>query len=157
MESAIGSVFQSGSYILLVVMVSASLFFAVTALRELGDELLEGLLYGALGVFFFCVHLYLLKNIPEGSLLGRQAKDLDFWGWLLWIMAPGLIGMFMLRSAVSFCIGCRKPGLFKLFFGLTLLCYLYQVGGGWAPDVKGIIILMWAIVFFNLELRTTYD
>ena len=40
----------------------------------------------------------------------------------------------------------------KVFFGLTLLCYLYMVGQSWPIDVKGILTIIWLTMLFKTEL-----
>ncbi|MEA2031264.1 MAG: hypothetical protein U9N55_06690 [candidate division Zixibacteria bacterium] len=42
----------------------------------------------------------------------------------------------------------------KLFFGLTLLCYLFIVGPHWPADCKGIMAIIYGGVWFNLEMKT---
>jgi hypothetical protein len=43
-------------------------------------------------------------------------------------------------------------GLVKLFFGLTLLCYLYILGANWPLDIRAVLTLVWLGFFFKTEM-----
>jgi len=154
MEYTIQQVFSNGSYLLLAGLVAAALFFAMAGLRELQSIALEGLLYLALAFFFIIVHLYLLSNLPPGGILGLLVAKMNLWTWLTLLYAPSLILMFIVMGCFAFATEKYSPGLVRIFFGLTLLCYLYMVGSSWPADVKGILTLIYGLIWFNLELRT---
>ncbi len=154
MEYTIAHVVSNGTYLLLAGLVAAALFFAMAGLRELQSVSLEGILYLALSMFFITVHLYLLSNLPPDGILGLMIAKLTLWTWLGLLYAPGLIALFVLMGLFSFCTEKYHCGLVHIFFGLTLLCYLYMIGSNWPVDVKGILTLIYGLVWFNLELRT---
>jgi len=58
MDQSINHIFAQGSYLFLAGLIVAALFFARTGLQELTRSVLEGLLYLALAVFFFCMHRF---------------------------------------------------------------------------------------------------
>ena len=149
-DQSLHEIFSSGIYLMLIGLVAASLFFAMAGFRELSSRALEGLLFLALAVFFFCLHLFLLFNHQaHGELIP------DTWHWCISILAPVLIGMYLLMGLVSFVSSHVRPGLVKIFFGLTLLCYLYMLGTGWSVDTKTILTAWYGGIWFNLELRTS--
>ncbi len=153
MEQTINNVFADGSYVMLTGLIAAALFFARTGLQELGDNVLEGVLYVALAIFFVCLHMFCLLNVAESSPLAAAISGLTFWEWSLLFLAPSVIVLFsMLGLWSSFAEHFRK-GLVKLFFGLTLLCYLYLLGADWPADSRAILTLCYCGVWFNLELR----
>ena len=131
-----------------------AILFARAGLRDLGSEFLEGFLFLALAVFFFSAHLYLLLDLSAQSSLGSLAAELDLWQWLALMYAPALVILFITMSAMNFFTRQHRTGLVKLFFGLTLICYLWMVGGHWPADCKGILTMIYGGVWFNLELRT---
>jgi len=135
-------------------MLCLSMFFARAGLRDVANSFLEGILFVALAVFFFCAHLFLLLDLSIQSSLGGLAADLNVWQWLALIYAPSLIFLFIVMGAMSFFSRQHQAGLVKLFFGLTLLCYLFMIGNNWPADCKGILTILYGGVWFNLELRT---
>ncbi len=152
MDYTIEHVLTSGSYLLLAGLVAAALFFAMAGLRELQSRVLEGLLYLFLSLFLVTVHACLLANLPPDGRLGLMIARMNLWTWLTLLYAPGLIALFLVRSVVSFFTEQYRPGLVKLYFGLTLICFLYMVGSSWPVDMKAILALLYGLVWFNVEL-----
>jgi len=155
MEHSLYDIFSNGSYILLAGLVAASLFFAMSGLRELSSHALEGLLFLALAMFFFCLHLFGLFNLPSVSSIIHSTGDLNCWRWIVSFLAPVLIGLFILMGIFSFFTSRYRPGMVKIFFGLTLLCFLYMLGVEWSVDTKSILSVWYGGIWFNLELRTS--
>ena len=42
-------------------------------------------------------------------------------------------------------------GLIKMFFGLTLFCFLYMLGESWPTDIKIILSGIWLLILFKTE------
>ncbi|MBK7140487.1 MAG: hypothetical protein IPH75_00230 [bacterium] len=154
MESSLNQLYANGSLIMMSGLVAAALFFVMVGIRELRDESMEGILYLVLGAFFFCAHFYYLMNLPDPTPMGGQASLDRVWGWLSLIFAPALIGLFLLIGLYNFIVTQVKLGLTKMFFGFSLVAYLYLIGGGWAIDIKGILTVVWTMIWFNVELET---
>ncbi len=154
MEATLLQIYANGSLIMLSGLVAAALFFVMVGLRELRDDQMEGLLYLILGLFFFGAHFYYLMNLPDPTPMGAQATLDRVWGWLSVIFAPALIGLFVLIGLFNFAVTQVKLGLTKLFFGVSLVAYLYLLGAGWAIDIKGILTVVWTMIWFNVELET---
>ena len=153
MEATLTTIYANGSLILMSGLIAAALFFVMVGLRELRDEQMEGVLYLVLGAFFFGAHFYYLMNLPDPTPMGTQATLERVWSWLAVIFAPALIGLFLGIGLYNFVITQVKLGLTKMFFGFSLVAYLYLLGGGWAVDVKGILTVVWAMIWFNVELE----
>ncbi len=153
MEATLSTIYANGSLILMSGLIAAALFFVMVGLRELRDEQMEGFLYLALGVFFFGAHFYYMLNLPDSTPMGGQESIDRVWSWLAVIFAPALIGLFLGIGLYNFVITQVKLGLTKMFFGFSLIAYLYLLGGNWAVDVKGILTVVWTIVWFNVELE----
>lgn len=144
-------IFAEGAFLLMTGLVAIALFFLMAGLREIRDRQLPGLLFLSLALFFAGVHVLYAVNLPADSTVARMLADLGFWGWLGAIFAPALIGMYFVRGLVSFVLTHLRAGLIKLFFGLTLLCYLYMLGDAWPADVKGILIIIWSLTWLEVE------
>jgi uncharacterized membrane protein len=136
-----------------LVLLASALFFALVALRELSTSHVDSLLYGFLAAFFFTLHLYLLSD-AQHSRLQERAGDPLLWSWLSIYLAPALIAMFLVFGIVWMVALSARTGLLKLFFGITLFCYLFVVGSGWPVDVKGILTVVYATAWFQVGLRT---
>lgn len=133
-------------------LLGLGMFFVLLGLREIQDDRPEGFLYLMIAIFLAVAHAVLLDNMisttPELAVLG----PINVWLWLVFLLAPALICLFLLRSMVNFALYQGRDGLFKLFFGLTLLCFVYMLGDHWPMDVRGILIIIWIGFFFKTEM-----
>ena len=156
MESTVQNLLN-GSYTLqLYGFLAAALFFAMVAVSELRSERLDGLLFLAIAGFFAAAHIFYLVQLPPDSPLAGIISQFQIWKWLAFILAPVLIFLYLLFGLYSFARYRVRDGLLKLFFGLTLLCYLYMLGQHWAIDVKGILTLTWTLIWLDVELGTAH-
>ena len=153
MEQNLAKLVTGTSYLLIFGLVAAAAFSTMIALRKIKEEGIEGFLFLVLAVFFAIAHGYILTN-TRIAYFTTLLKDLNFWGWLIFILAPVLIGLYIFFALHSFLSARLMDGSVKLFFGSTLLCYLYILGPNWAPDIRGILILIWCGMWFHLELKT---
>ena len=142
------------SYYFLASMIVAALFFAMAGIRELKHQCMEGLLYLTIAMFFIAAHILFLFNIPIDNSLSYITSKLNIWIWLIIILAPSLIFLFVSFGIVNFLINNTRLGLVKIFFGLSLLCYLFMLGNGWSVDLKGIITFLFCFAWFEVELST---
>ena len=156
MEGTIQSIITGSHTLQLYGLLTAALFFAMVGIRELRDERLDGLLFVVMAAFFAIAHVFYLVQLPPESALAGIITRVEIWKWLAFILAPVLIFLYLLFGLYSFVCYRFRDGLLKLFFGLTLLCYLYMVGQHWAIDVKGILTLTWTLIWLNVELGTAH-
>jgi len=154
MEQNIEYIFAGSSFLILSGLAAAALFFAMAGLREVRESCQEGLLYLALSLFFALAHIFLLFNTTSANCISHAVAQPDFWGWLISLLAPALIVLFLGFGLFSFLTARFREALVKTFFGLTLACYLYMLGSHWPVDVRGILILIWCGTWFDLELKT---
>ena len=129
----------------------------MAGVRELKQQSMEGLLYLVLGIFFSIAHFLLLQNLPFDSMLSLYLGSLNFWQWLTILFAPSLIVLYLAIGLFNFAIEQFRNGLIKIYFGLTLICFLYMLGTDWAVDVKGIITIVFCLTWFEVELRTNHE
>jgi len=142
------------SFWLLSGFLMAALFFLMVGIRELKQHAYEGLLYIVISLFFVVAHIFYLFNIPNDNLLLMVMNQISFWHWAFMILAPVLIVLYLLLGLFHFLAVNIRVGLLKIFFGLTLLCYLFMLGTNWPLDVKGILTFIWFFIWFEVELST---
>lgn len=142
------------NYILLILMLGACLFFLMAGIRSLRNVCLEGLLFLAVSLFFLVAHIFFLNNLPIDSPLAFLIRRFDLWVWLTYLFAPSLIVLFISFGIVNFFLDYFQYGLIKIYFGLTLMCYLFMIGNTWALDVRGIITILFSFAWFKVELST---
>ena len=142
------------AYYLLIGLLTGALFFMMVGFRELRQQNLEGLLYLTISLFFIVIHLYFIFNLPIDSSFYPQIADIDIWDWCFLISAPSLIILFLLLGLYNLMIADFRTAMIKIFFGLTLVCYLYMLGTSWPTDVKAILTLLWCFIWFDIELST---
>jgi hypothetical protein len=153
MEHELILIFTRTSAIYLSGLMAAALFFAMAGIREIKLEKLDGLLYAALAAFFLAAHFYYLLNLPDKTPLGSSENLAIFWQWIVAVLAPALIALYLVIGLVNFALAHVRTGLVKMFFGLTLVCFLYVLGQSWALDIKGIVTAVWCLVWFDVELE----
>jgi hypothetical protein len=152
MERSIAAILIDGSLFQLSCMIGMALFFAIVGLREIRDERPEGYLFLTLSLFFLLAHALFLSNLPTSDYTWQMLSELSFWSWLVLLFAPALITLFLVRGLLNFAMSRSRIGTVKIFFGLTLFCYLYMVGSHWPLDVRGLLTTIWLILLFRLEL-----
>lgn len=135
-------------------MLSGSLFFFMAGIRSLKNACLEGLLYFAISLFFGVAHIFYLYNLPIDSSISFILSNSSIWNWLTIIFAPSLILLFISFGLTNFLLDYFRIGLIKIFFGLTLLCYIFMLGSSWAIDIRGMITLLFCFIWFEVELKT---
>jgi len=156
MEGTIQNIMAGSNTLQLYGLLTAALFFAMVGFRELRDERLDGLLFVVMAAFFAFAHVFYLVQLPPESALAGIITHVEIWKWLAFVLAPVLIFLYLLFGLYSFICSHYRDGLLKLFFGLTLLCYLYMVGQHWDVDVKGILTLTWTLIWLDVELGTAH-
>ena len=148
-------IFASGTFYQLSGLAGLILLFIVMGAREIRDGCSEGYLYLTIAVFLAIAHAVLLDHALSASPQLPFLSNLNVWLWLVVLMAPALIVLFVLRATVSFVTLNGREGLIKLFFGVTLLCYLYMVGSSWPADIRGTLTIVWVGFLFKTEMAIT--
>jgi len=148
------NIFANASTLLAIGLIAAVLFFAMVGIRELKDNQMQGFLFIVLSIFFACIHLFYLFNLPPDSFMAKPFANFGFWGWLAVLFSTALIGLYLAIGLFNFITSQVRSAALKIFFGLTLICYLYMIGGNWPVDVKGILTIIWGWLWFEIELKT---
>lgn len=145
--------FGQTSQLILHCLLAGGIFFAMAGLRELNCRELQGCLFLATSLFFAALHLVYLNNLSPTVLASLGMSQIDLWQWLTQILAPVIIALFLIYGMIRM-VHSVRAGMIKLFFGLTLFCYLYMVGANWPIDVKGILAIVYTGFFFDVSLKS---
>lgn len=152
MEQQLITIFTEGSFVIMVGTIAAALFFGMVGIRETREIRLEGLLYLALSAFFFSMHFYYLLNLPSNALPGSIQNQQMIWSWMVAILAPALIALFLMIGVFNVIVTHLRIGLLKLLCGATLGGLLYILGPSWAMDIKAILTAFWSFIWLEVEL-----
>lgn len=153
MEQNFDRIYLSLSNFFLPGFVAVSLSFASIGLKELKNRGFEGLVYILLSLFFIAVHFYFLLNQSFGLPFSSGLINVNAYSWLKLCLAPVTVLVFILLGLYNIIKTSFKNGLIKIYFGLTLYCYLYMLGAGWPDGIKCSLTLFWLIVMFYLEMK----
>jgi len=134
-------------------LVAVFLFFLMAGLRSLKNQEPKGFLFFTLALFFFLIHLFYIANSPDDSSAADPFRDWSIWNWIVVLATPALIVLYLVLGAIHCVLFRFHRGLYRIFFGMTLLCYVYMVGGQWPVDARAILTLIWGVTWFNLELN----
>jgi hypothetical protein len=155
MTPSLNEIFADTTFWQLSGLVGLVLFFLLAGIRELRDDCPEGYLYLVIALFLAIGHAVMLQNALTCDPRVPALAQLNLWKWLVVLGAPALIAMFIVRALVSFVMSAGREALVKLFFGLTLLCFLYQVGTDWPTDIRGMLTIVWGGFLFKTEMAIT--
>lgn len=148
----ISQIFADAAYFQLTALLTGALFFAMVGIREMRNENLYGYLFVAISIFFLAIHVFFMFNLSPSA---SPIHNLGLWEWLIAFFAPALITLYLVFGFFSMLFSKVRNGLVKIFFGLTLLCYLFMLGGSWPLDARGIIVMIWSGLWFDVELGLT--
>ncbi|MEE8577455.1 MAG: hypothetical protein V3T31_09385 [candidate division Zixibacteria bacterium] len=150
---AIAVEFGQTAGLILHCLLAGAVFFAMAGLRELNSRDLQGMIYLAMAAFFGIFHLIYLNSLSGATLSFFGLTTPTVWSWINSFLAPVLIVLFLTTGLIHLAVSSRA-GLFKLFFGMTLFCYLYMIGPNWPIDVRGMFALVYSGIFFDLSMKS---
>jgi hypothetical protein len=153
MAESLIDIFTKSAILHLTVLVAAFLFFLMAGIRSVKEGEPEGFLYLTLAIFFFLIHLFYIANFPSDSPVANPFNDWSVWNWMVVLCAPALVVLYLTLGAIH-CLFYRfRQGAYNLFFGASLACYVWMLGGEWPLDVRAILTVVWGLTFFKLELN----
>ena len=141
------------SFYFLCVLLIAALFFMTLGIRKLRKKHYEGFLYLLVTLFLVMVHIFYLISIPLDNELSYLTAQMNLWYWSVLMLAPSLIFLFIFFSFMNFVMNRYNIGAFNLFFGLSLLCFLFILGSDWPLVLKGVITFGFTFLYFKTEIR----
>ena len=154
MEHAIDLMLSSTEFFLLTGLLATGLFFMMAAIRDLMNDCYQGLMYLPLALFFGAAHGFYLWQLPIDSTFSILLADLNIWTWTTYVLAPTLVMLFVVLGIFNLVRINITAAVVKIFFGLTLVTYLFMLGTNWPGDVKGIITIIYCLTWFHLEFET---
>lgn len=152
MLDSLTDIFAKSAQIHQVVFVAGIIFFVMAAMRSLKHDDTDAALHIALAFFFTIGHILCVVYYPNDSPIPNPFKSLDIWQWMVMLAAPALAVLFVVMGAMHLCFYRIRQGIYNLFFGGSLVAYIYFIGGGWPLDVKAFLTLTWGLTWFKLEL-----
>ncbi len=153
MDTVINNIFANSAHLILTGCLAAALFFGLRGVREVSRGCLDGMLGLALSVFFICAHVYCLLSLPADCPLAGATGEMTVLTWLVILFAPALIGLYLIGGIVDLLANHTRAGAVRVFFGLTLFCFMHMVGVHWPLDAKVAVILVYVPVWFDVELE----
>ncbi len=154
MERTIDLMLSSPSFFLLTGLLATALFFLMVAIRQLMDDCYDGFMYLPLAMFFGAAHGFYLWQLPIDTTISILLADLNVWTWAAYVLAPTLVLLFVILGLFNLVRINVTAAMVKIFFGLTLVCYLFMLGTNWPADVKAIITVIYCLTWFHLEFET---
>jgi hypothetical protein len=152
MDQTLAQILVNATVLQMSGLIALALFFFVVGWRETRDHRPMGLFFLAFAFFLLLGHVVQLSDLSISGPLRTPLAHMNVWTWLAVFLTPALIGLYVVRGMVGLAGSALREGIVKLFFGLTLLCYVYMIGHDWPVDVKAILTVIWLLVFFKLEL-----
>jgi len=135
--------------------VAFSISFASVGLKQIKQKGYDGIIYLIIALFFMAAHAYFLIEQPFRIFPGSVLDGINFIKWIELVLAPPVILVFLLSGLYAFVKSAFKEGLVKIFFGLTLFCFLYMLGSAWPLSVKAALTVFWLILLFVVEIKGT--
>ena len=136
--------------IVLITMAAMGLLTGIASLRSFKKNAVESLVYFTLSAFFWALHLIWVFYPPPESIL-YCCVSINFWSWIVFLFSPALAIVFLINSMYWFAKDGGWPALMRLFFAVTLPCFLYMVGQEWSIVVKGFFGLVWTYFLIRVE------
>ena len=124
MPDSVIDMFTTGTILQISGLLGLGVFFVVLGVREIREDRPEGFLYLTVALFLTIAHAVLLDNLVSANSSLAAVDNLTVWLWLVALFAPALVGIFLLRALFNFAVSQGRDGLVKLFFGMTLICYI---------------------------------
>ena len=153
MELTLDRIYFNLSNLYLPGFIAVSITFASVGIKELKGRGFDAFVYFVISLFFIAAHFYFLFDHALRLPIGSGFINIDIYLWLELFLAPVTITVFILRGLFGFIKTNFRNGMIKIFFGLTLFCYLYMLGSGWPVEIKCALSLFWLVILFSLEIK----
>ena len=136
--------------IVLITLATLGLMAAIASLKSFKKNSVESIIYFTLSAFFWTLHLIWIIYAPPESIL-FCCVSIDIWYWLVYLFSPALAIVFIIYSMYWFAKSGGWPALLRIFFGVTLPCFLYMVGQDWSIVIKGMLSVTWFYFLLRVE------
>jgi hypothetical protein len=157
MNILFGDLFDLGAFMYLTGLLAAGLFFARMAISEIKSDHFDGLAYIPLALFFIGIHIvFLFVGKPQNTLFSFASR-LDLISWFVLLFAPALVVLYLLFGLYDFIRMNVQNGLVRLFFGMTLVAFLYLIVPGWPMLFKALLTMLYCGVWVTIEVKTAEE
>ncbi len=154
MDYLFGNVFDFSTFLYLTGLLVAALFFAKIGIRDIKLGHYDGLIYLALSLFFIGAHVVFLFAGRADNTLFSFASRLNFLSWFVLLFAPALVILYLVFGLYNFIRMNLFDGFARVFFGTTLIGFLYFIGLDWAVSLKAFLTLLYCGAWLLIEIST---
>lgn len=154
MELTFQKIYSDCSYLILPGFIAVSFSFTSAGLRHLRHKGYEGIVYFILALFFMVAHACFIFEIPCRFFPVSALTGISLGKWTDLILIPALLITFILSGLYAFIRTYFNEGLLKIFFGLTLYCYLFMLDINWPENFRIGLVFIWFLFFIIIEIRT---
>nr|MBN2276477.1 hypothetical protein [candidate division Zixibacteria bacterium] len=154
MDILLGNFFSFNSFLYLTGLIAAAFFFAMVGIRELKSDRHEGLVYVALAIFFIAAHVIMLFSNFSSKTISDFNLMPGAWEWLILLLGPALVTLYILFGLFSFVKLHVGEAILKIGLGVSLIGILYFAGLEWPQEVRAMLVIIFGITWFGIELRT---
>ncbi|MDD5424926.1 MAG: hypothetical protein PHN52_00350 [candidate division Zixibacteria bacterium] len=154
MELSFHKIYSDCSYLFLPGLVAVSFSFTSAGLRHIRQKGYEGIVYFILALFFMVAHACFIFEIPCRFFPVSALTGISLGKWTDLILVPALLFTYILSGIYAFIRTSFNEGLIKIFFGLTLYCYLFMLGINWPENFRIGLVFIWFLFFIIIEIRT---
>ena len=155
MELTFDKIYSDFGTLYLPGFVAFSISFASVGLKQIKQKGYDGIIYLIIAIFFIAAHAFFLIEHPFRILPGSVLDGIEFIKWIELVLAPPVILVFLISGLFAFIKTAVNEALVKIFFGLTLYCFLYMLGDTWPLNAKAALTVIWLILLFMVELKET--
>jgi hypothetical protein len=132
---------------------AAAMIFGMLSIKAQKKERRGPYLFLILSFAFLAAHIYNLFTSPDVLPANFLTVEKVFVYWISRALLPVLVVLFIAMAAAQFLQFKFRPGLVRLFFGLTLFFSLYIFSHDWPEIVQNGAILGWGLAWFQVEFR----
>jgi len=154
MDILFGNIFDISTFLYLTGLLAAALFFAKLGIRDIKSGYYDGLVYIALTMFFVGAHVFFLFTGKGDNALFNFASRLNFLSWFVLLFAPALVILYLSIGLYNFVKMKLFDGFTRIFFGATLIGFLYFIGLDWAVSLKALLTMLYCGAWLLIEIST---
>ncbi|MFH2034969.1 MAG: hypothetical protein ABIJ45_01090 [Candidatus Zixiibacteriota bacterium] len=154
MDLIFNNILTTGNYFYLCGLIIGSFLFAMIGIRESKAGQIQGILYVAISVFFFCINaLYLLSEVNSGLFEGIHS-GFSILGWIIFLAGPAVIilySAFAIFNLIKLDYGIASV---KMVIAFMLYGIIYTLGDDISNWIKAAAVLLFTLLWFSIEIKS---
>jgi len=151
MDYLLGNIFNFSAFLYLTGLLVIALFFTKIGIRDVMLGQYDGLVYIALSLFFIGAHVIFLFAGKADNTLFNFVTQLSLTSWFVLLFAPALVIFYVIFGLFSFIKLHFYDGLTRVFFGATLIGFLYFLGFEWSEFLKALLTMFYCGAWLVIE------